>query len=67
MENDFVSVPRYAQLRGVSPKLVYQLVSRGLPHFRYGERIVIPVKAADRWAEEYAERKAQVKEAGPGT
>lgn len=48
-----VSVAEAAERVGVSDWLIYRLIQEGnFPHRRLGRRIVIPVRALERWIDQ---------------
>lgn len=48
-----VSVAEAAERVGVSDWLIYRLIQQGnFPHRRLGRRIVIPVRALERWIDQ---------------
>lgn len=50
-----ISVEQAASRIGLSRSRVYELIDAGqFPHKRVGRRLLVPVKALERWAEEDA-------------
>ncbi len=48
-----ISVAEAAERVGVSDWLIYRLIQEGnFPHRRLGRRIVIPVRALERWIDQ---------------
>lgn len=55
MPEDVLKVADIKRLTGWSPQRIYALMRSGaLPSVRVGGRIVVPVRAWDRWLEEQA-------------
>lgn len=51
-----VKKPQAAELLGVCPRTIDELMHNGLPYVRIGRRVLFRVKALDEWAEKQEER-----------